>query len=486
VSADRTGTPADRRLFASIVTSIQVGLYIWQLEEGDDLDALRLVYANPASAIATGVPVEDAIGRTMREVFPQAGGERAAECAEVARGAEGRLMGDVTHRDESNSTRIYRLRAFPLPMQQVGLAFNDVTGERTAEGRALAMLESMSDGFYMLDPQMRFTFVNAQGAKLMGRAREQMLGRAMLEVFPEGKGQALYEGQVRALQGQVTVVLEELYEPWDRWFAMRFYPSPDGLAVYFQDVTARKQLEAQLLQSQKLEAVGHLAGGVAHDFNNLLTVIDGYTSRAQARIDPQATAAVSALSEVRAATARASALTAKLLAFSRKQPLNTSVASVSAIVESAMDMLAPLVGEDIVVHRELDPDAGRALVDVGLIEQVLVNLTVNARDAMVGGGNLWVSTGHATLQSDSESGAGDYAFARVRDDGCGMDEPTLAQIFDPFFTTKPIGEGTGLGLSTAFGTVRQAGGRLEVSSAPGAGTTFTVWLPRVEPEAANA
>ncbi|MGA2010402.1 MAG: PAS domain-containing protein [Solirubrobacteraceae bacterium] len=498
MSLDRTGTPADRRLFSSIVSEIDVGLYVWHLDDPGDPGAMRLVYANPASVAATGIPVADVLGLTLREAFPElAETDDVAVYAEVALGGETRFLGGVPFRGDLVCDRSYLVRVFALPLQRVAVEFNDVTGLREAEGRALETLESMSDGFYMLDADMCFTYVNAEAERLLGHRRADLVGRGMLDVLAQDAAQPLWAAHARALREQVAVVVEERYEPRDRWFSMRLHPGRQGLVVYFQDVTEQKRLESQLLQSQKLEAVGHLAAGVAHDFNNLLTVIEGYAALAQHKLSPDASFVADALREIRSATASATALTAKLLAFSREQPLHPVVADINGVVASALSLVAPLIGEDIAVHRELDPRTGSAVVDMTQIEQVLVNLAVNARDAMPGGGNLWVATGSAELAASGAAAtpagsprpagstqdglpAGSYGWVSVRDDGCGMDGATLRQIFDPFFTTKPEGEGTGLGLSTAFGTIRQAGGRLEVASAPGAGTTFTIWLPQAE------
>ena len=264
----------------------------------------------------------------------------------------------------------------------------------------------------------------------------------------------------------------------DLWVSIRVYPMSDGIAVYVQDSTERKQLEARLLQSQKLEVVGQLASGIAHDFNNLLMVVDAYASLAQSEIDPAAESLGRSLQKIRAAAASGSALTAKLLAFSRTQASSSTAVDVNAVVSSALDLVAPLIGERIEVHRRLDPDAGCALLDAAQMEQVIVNLAVNARDAMGATGNLYVETHGIDPGADSVAGMrhGPYVSISVRDDGCGMDEQTLKQIFDPFFTTKPVGEGTGLGLSTADATVRQCGGEIDAISAPGEGTTFTIYV----------
>src|ERR1700674_2937150 len=189
-----------------------------------------------------------------------------------------------------------------------------------------------------------------------------------------------------------------------------------------------------------------------------------------------------AFKEIEVASGRAAALTAKLLAFSRKQVLHSTVADLNEIVSSALDLVEPLIGEQIKVHRLLEPDAGNVLVDIAQIEQVMVNLVVNARDAIGAGGNLYIATGRIELDAGSapELEPGTYVCLTVRDDGCGMDEQTRKQIFDPFFTTKPAEQGTGLGLSTVYGTISQSGGQIDATSEPGEGTTFTIYLPRSE------
>jgi CheY-like chemotaxis protein len=184
-----------------------------------------------------------------------------------------------------------------------------------------------------------------------------------------------------------------------------------------------------------------------------------------------------ALGEIAGASLRAAALTTKLLAFSRKQMLQATVSDANEIVSSALDLVEPLIGEQIRVHRLLEPDAGNVLVDIGQLEQVIVNLAVNGRDSMRDGGNLYIATRCVELDASAELDAGTYFCLTVRDDGCGMDADTQTKIFDPFFTTKPPGAGTGLGLSTAYGTITQSGGQLSVISAPGEGTTFTIYLP---------
>jgi PAS domain S-box-containing protein len=249
-----------------------------------------------------------------------------------------------------------------------------------------------------------------------------------------------------------------------------------------RDITSEQQLEEQLRQSQKMEAIGQLAGGVAHDFNNLLTVIGGHVFMLERSV-PGTAVTDKHLGGITRAADRAAALTKQLLAFSRKQILTPTVLNLNSVVDDVLQMMRPVIPENIRIVPRLDPLLSPVFADAGQLGQVLVNLALNARDAMPNGGTLTIETANATLQPRSDDAAatplpaGDYVQLTMRDDGAGMDTETLARAFDPFFTTKSQGQGSGLGLATVYGIVKQSFGDIQASSTPGAGATFTVFLP---------
>ena len=266
---------------------------------------------------------------------------------------------------------------------------------------------------------------------------------------------------------------------------------PLYLLLYLQDITERKNLEDQLRQAQKMEAVGQLAGGIAHDFNNLRTAILGSTELLLADTAPNDSRRED-LQEIGRASHRASALVRQLLAFSRKQVMQARLVNLNTIVHEMGGMLRRVVGERIALRLDLDQGLGHVTADPGQLEQVIANLGVNARDAMPDGGTLTIAT--ANVNAPGVAGAedalppgGPLVALTVSDTGTGMDEHVLAHLFEPFFTTKELGRGTGLGLATVYGIVRQSGGQIQVASRPGEGSTFTVYFPRVEadPRAAS-
>jgi len=254
-----------------------------------------------------------------------------------------------------------------------------------------------------------------------------------------------------------------------------------ALAI-FRDITERKTLEKQMRQTQKMEAVGQLTGGIAHDFNNLLGVIIGYSEILEERL-PAGDPLHKECLQIKKAGQSAASLTRQLLAFSRQQVLESKILDLNSIVRNVEKMLRRLIGEHIDLRTNLDPALGCVKADQGQIEQVIINLAVNARDAMGQGGKLVIETANVVLDEDyarrhQPQQPGPYILLSVADTGAGMDAETQSHIFEPFFTTKEVGQGTGLGLSTVYGVVRQSGGHIWVYSEPGQGTTFKIYLPR--------
>ncbi|MEO8563632.1 MAG: PAS domain S-box protein, partial [bacterium] len=315
------------------------------------------------------------------------------------------------------------------------------------------------------------------------------VGRRHAELFPTQE--ELHSEMKRCLRE--NVVVRYTIEPDNRAvqgfrrLELTIGPQqPDRVLVHVVDTTERTQLEAQLRQAQKMDAVGQLAGGVAHDFNNLLTVIGAHSEFLMESLDasdPQYADAVA----IQKAGIRAAGLTRQLLAFSRKQILKPQVLDLNVMVEDTRSMLARVLGEDIEIVTSLSSELSSVVADPSQIDQVVMNLAVNARDAMPSGGRLTIST-HAVriLQGDRSVRAvvppGDYVLLSVADTGVGMDEAVRSRLFEPFFTTKAPGKGTGLGLATVYGIVKQSGGYVDVHSTPGRGSTFHVYLPAVRPE----
>ena len=353
------------------------------------------------------------------------------------------------------------------------------------------VLASSPVGFALLDADLRFVRVNDAMARATGASIDDHQGRHVAELHPELWSRAApmlhtVLNERKTLNDVELVRRSDEGAAKDRHFRASFFPvaSDEGAAlcvgVFLMETTHQKLLEAQLLQAQRMEAVGALAGGIAHDFNNLLTVITNYGSMLVADLPPDSTARSDA-GEIIEAASRAAGLTRQLLAFSRRQVLQPQVLDVSLLAANIEKMLRRLLNEDIELETRLPETPHLVFADPGQIEQVLMNLVVNARDAMPDGGRLTIETRivHAASGKGEGMPPGDSVALIVADTGKGMSAATLERIFDPFFTTKPVGKGTGLGLSTAYGIVKQSGGCIQVESEVGRGSIFTVYLPAV-------
>jgi len=365
---------------------------------------------------------------------------------------------------------------------------------RATEASFATLVEHAPVGIYRSSPEGRFLSANAAVVRMLGyESAADVLGLDMArDVYADAaERQRLVERDTysdrqydsveatwKRRDGRLLTVQLSVRAVRNRAGQVEYYET------FVRDVTDQRRLQQQVLQSQKMEAVGRLAGGIAHDFNNLLTVITSYSDLLLEDLAP-GDAKRDDLEQVRKAADGAAALTRQLLAFSRQQAVEPRVVSLNTVVEGLHKILRRVIGEDIELTTTLAPDLGAVRADVGQLEQVLMNLAVNARDAMPTGGRLTVETANVEHDPDyardrEAAAVRQFAMLAVSDTGCGMDEATKARIFEPFFTTKEPGKGTGLGLATVYGIVKQAGGFIWVYSEPGQGTSFKIYLPEVD------
>lgn len=370
--------------------------------------------------------------------------------------------------------------------------------KRLAEREELFRLisESAADMIAVVDTKGQRLYNSPSYQKLLGYSQQELGNTSAFEQIHEDDRTAVVEAANEARRtGMGRTVEYRIRHKDGRWLTLESTASVvrnrDGqvekLVIVNRDITERKQLEEQLNRSQKLEAIGRLSGGVAHDFNNILGLIIGYSEALQEHIPPTDPYR-EAVDEIQNAGKRAAALTQQLLAFSRKQVLEPRVLNLNAIIQDVEKMLRRLVGENIPIELLLAPDTPTIKADRSQIEQVILNLVVNARDAMPEGGKLIIETGdwildRSTVLRHPYVIPGPYAMLKVTDTGCGMDAELQSHIFEPFFTTKEKGKGTGLGLATAYGVIKQSGGYIWVDSEVGKGTTFRIYLPAVSPVA---
>ncbi|MGC4118683.1 MAG: PAS domain S-box protein [Myxococcales bacterium] len=365
---------------------------------------------------------------------------------------------------------------------------------RTSEERFKRLLQNSNDIVTVLDASGVELAIHGPVEKMLGFTREELVGTRGFDYVDERDAETLARilADMLAEPGAVRRAEYRHRHKDGRWVSMEAVgtnllhdPVVRGIVLNARDVTERNRLHEQLQQAMKMEAVGRLAGGVAHDFNNLLTAILGNLELVRMNLPAESAPVGGYLDEIERAADSAASLTRQLLSFSRRQIIEPKVLNLTELVTNLRNLLTRLLGEDVTLSMNLAKGLGMVRVDPGQFEQVLVNLAVNARDAMPKGGQLIIETANVELddrycQRSPGLSPGSYVQLAVSDTGTGMSPEVKQRLFEPFFTTKPVGRGTGLGLATAFGTVKQAGGHLEVYSELGVGTTFKVYLPRVE------
>lgn len=495
--------------FRSIIQASPMGIHMYELKSGGDL---VFTGANPAADTILGVDNSLFVGQTIEDAFPAL---RETDVPDRYRDAasEGTPWetAQVNYEDDQIAGA-YEVRAFQTSPGRMAALFLDITDRikaetlvRESEQRHRSLFESMAQGVIYQDAEGRITAANPAAERILGLTVDEMLGRTSADTRWKAireNGSKLpgseHPAMVSLRTGRPANRLMGIINPieggrrWiDSWSTPQFREGesePFQVFSTFTDVTerlsarrSREELEQQLRQSQKMDAVGQLAGGIAHDFNNLLTTISGYSELMWEDIgeDNQLRSDVG---EIRKAAARAATLTQQLLAFSRKQIISPRVLDINKRIDDAHKMLGRLLGETIELKRSIGTDPCRVEADPGQIDQILINLAVNARDAMPEGGVLELSAGHATLDEQfcrtvPDVEPGEFVEITVRDTGLGMNQDILSRIFEPFFTTKEAGRGTGLGLSTVYGIVKQNRGAVKINSRPGAGTTATIYLP---------
>jgi two-component system cell cycle sensor histidine kinase/response regulator CckA len=461
---------------------------------------------NPAAERLYGYRPDEIIGRSVGLLAPpDRQDEIAGFLAAVARGES--ITGFETER-LARDGRLVQVSLRILPLRDdagrvVGASTiaRDVTAARDAEvERAWRadILDSLDEGVLVTDLNRVFIYANQALARIYGIPIEQLMGTTIPEIKDvsidedeaSGIASRVDAGEVWRGDIEITNVAGEKLTLELTANTVDLGRRGRGRIAIVRDVTERRSLEAQIRQAQKMEAVGQLAGGVAHDFNNLLTAIRGFAEFARGRLmdDP---VGLADMDEVLANSDRAALLVRQLLAFSRRQDLQPRVIEPFTIIEGIAPMMRRLIGEHIELATHVKRGVGLIRVDPNQLEQVVINLAINARDAMPRGGKLTIELDNVVLdeayaQGHAEVVPGRYVLLAISDTGTGMDAETRRRIFEPFFTTKPAGEGTGMGLATAYGIVKQSGGSIFVYSEPGAGTTFRIYFPLVAAADATA
>ena len=474
---------------------------------------------NPAAERLYGYTAEQMIGQHVAVLFPPGEGEREGQMlAAVARGE--RVDEHKTHRVCKDGSIIsVSLTLSPITdatgkITGISTVARDVTDRQRAAARFTGLLEAAPDAMVCADSDGQIALVNAQAERLFGYDRDEMVGQpvemlvpdAVRPVHPGHRAGYVADPQPRPMgAGMELAGRRRDGSTFPAEISLSAIDTDQGILVTaaVRDVTdrlevqgererlktqaERDKLERQLQQSQRLESLGQLAGGVAHDFNNLLGVISNYAAFVAEEIrNPAAPgpgeSVLSDIEQIQLAAERATRLTHQLLAFARREVVQPRVLNLNDVVASVMQLLQRTLGEHVELLTDLDPGLDLVLADPGHIEQILVNLAVNARDAMPAGGKLIIATAGTNVDADYAASRvgltpGRYISLKVSDTGTGMPQDVIDRAFEPFFTTKAKGDGTGLGLATVYGIITQAGGYVQIYSEPGLGTTFTILLP---------
>ncbi len=470
-----------------------------------DAETQKFVYANAAICRMLGYSQDEIVKLGGADIYPQEASARAKADfdARVGNGQAYRTSQPCMRKDGTLFHAEFSTARVIVEGRNCLVDFITDSTERIradaalreSEQRFKGLADSIGDVFFAMDKDYRYIYWNRASEKLTAISAANALGKTLYEVFPGVGGTSAEEVYRRVLETRTSIAetLDFEIRGKTRVFELSAYPMGEGIAVLARDITERQaaqktfqEIEEQMRQMQKLEAVGRLAGGIAHDFNNILTAQIGFCDLIAGRPhDPSSLA--KDLAQIRACADRAASLTRQLLAFSRKQTLQSEVLDLNAVVTNVEKMLKRLIGEDIDLATVLAPSLWRVKADAGQVEQVILNLAVNARDAMPHGGKLTIETANAEIREDAVQrhggiAPGSYVMLSVADTGGGMDEATKLRLFEPFFTTKGPGRGTGLGLATVYGIVKQSGGGISVSSEPGRGATFKICMPRVHDE----
>jgi two-component system cell cycle sensor histidine kinase/response regulator CckA len=472
------------------------------LDSGD-----RVTFASPSSSRLVGWPPEEMMaGGLDRLLHPDDSGPLHL-LVEGCRAGEGERLGvlRLRHRDghwvdaevvASDQSRVPSIGGVVLSVRDVSARRQAEQSLRASEQRFRALFEGHPQPLWMFDAEtLRFVEVNASASKAYGWSRDEFLAMTVADIRPEADRARLVTS-VSTLTGSMRNSGLWTHRRKDgETFEVEihsFVLTVGGRRLVMTaatDVSERRRLEDELRQAQKMEAMGRLAGGVAHDFNNMITAVQGYADLLRRELDGQEQPRAWC-DEILRASSRASSLTRQLLAFSRKQAVQPVVLDLNRVLVDMHRLLARLLGEDVDLVTSPAGDLGRVLADPGQMEQIIMNLAVNARDAMPRGGMLTIETANVDLEPEYVQHRvgmqpGLYVRLSVTDTGCGMTPEVRSHIFEPFYTTKEAGRGTGLGLATVYAIVQQNHGGISVYSEPGEGSTFTLYLPRVDVPAAQ-